>query len=259
MVEAKSDKRHDGKSRSRAADERTENVTRSQEAYVNIRQDIILGELQASEPLRLDALRRRYGFSYTPLREALQRLQAERLVELSALRGFRVSGISLEEMWDSINTRILIESEGIRLSIEKADDAWEVAVLGAFHSLSRQLERIKSAGPATDRSQLDILEERHWQFHSSLFSGSGSRWLVTLSEQLYAQTERFRRPMLERDGIMGRGERDVLEEHRELMQIVLDRNVKKSASAISDHYRKTGEAVERWMQEHGQGRPRSRQ
>ena len=61
------------------------------------------------------ALRQRYGLSFSPLREALMRLQSERLVLSTALRGFSVAPLSREEIEDATETRILIESErGVR-------------------------------------------------------------------------------------------------------------------------------------------------
>ena len=49
-------------------------------------------------PLRLADLSARYDMGFSPLREALNRLQAERLVIAEALRGFRVAPLSLDEM-----------------------------------------------------------------------------------------------------------------------------------------------------------------
>ena len=58
--------------------------------------------------MRLEALRQRYGLSFSPLREALMRLQSERLVVSAALRGFAVAPLSREEIKDATETRILI-------------------------------------------------------------------------------------------------------------------------------------------------------
>ena len=64
-------------------------ATLREAAYQHLRADIVAGHLEAGKPLRLEALRQRYGLSFSPLREALMRLQSERLVLSTALRGFR--------------------------------------------------------------------------------------------------------------------------------------------------------------------------
>ena len=97
--------------------------------------------LEAGKPLRLEALRQRYGLSFSPLREALMRLQSERLVLSTALRGFSVAPLSREEMEDATETRILIECEALRRSMRDGDDDWEAGIVAAFHALSLQVER----------------------------------------------------------------------------------------------------------------------
>jgi DNA-binding GntR family transcriptional regulator len=73
----------------------------SEVAYQRLRADIVSGALEAGKPLRLEALRQRYGLSFLPLREALMRLQSERLVLSTALRGFSVTPLSCAEMQDA--------------------------------------------------------------------------------------------------------------------------------------------------------------
>src|ERR1700752_568901 len=85
-------------------------ATLGEAAYHRLRADIIVGTFKAGEPLRLEALRQRYGLSFSPLREALMRLQSERLVLPTALRGFSVAPLSREEIEDATETRILIAS-----------------------------------------------------------------------------------------------------------------------------------------------------
>ncbi len=120
-----------------AGDAGPRDVTLTEEAYRRLRADIIAGIFEAGSPLRLEALKERYGLSFSPLREALNRLHAERLVISSALKGFRISNFSFEEMRDAIETRVLIDVEALRRSITRGNDDWEAAVVAAFHSLSR--------------------------------------------------------------------------------------------------------------------------
>jgi DNA-binding GntR family transcriptional regulator len=63
-----------------------------------------------------------YGFSFSPVRAALNRLQAEQLVVAAALRGFLVATVSIPQMWDTIETRILIEVEALSRSIDAGRD-----------------------------------------------------------------------------------------------------------------------------------------
>ena len=241
--------------RTAAPDDDGVEKTLTQEAYRRLRHDIISGAFDADTPLRLEALKERYGLSFSPLREALNRLHAERLVVSSALRGFRVAPFSLDEMRDAIETRVLIDVEGLRRSIASGDDDWEARVIGAFHALSRCVERAASAKRAPAALQSEELEARHREFHFALVSESGSRWLKEFSAQLYAQTERYRRPAMQLQ-VKAKSRapaRDIHGEHRAIMDAALARNADRAADLLATHYRKTGEAIERHLGAAGKG------
>ena len=147
-----------------------ESSSLSRVAYQKLRGEILSGTFGPDMPLRLEFLRERYGISFSPLREALNQLQVERLVSATSKRGFRVAPVSLEEMWDAINTRILIETEALRLSVEHGDDLWEGNIVSSFHALDKCRERIVS-GNGSDPSALEVLEHRHQHFHTMLLAG----------------------------------------------------------------------------------------
>ena len=69
------------------ADAQEENPALSRVAYLRLREDILSGALEADQPLRLEFLRERYSLSFSPLREALNQLQVERLVSATSKRG----------------------------------------------------------------------------------------------------------------------------------------------------------------------------
>lgn len=218
-------------------------VTLTEEAYRRLRADIIAGIFEAGSPLRLEALKERYGLSFSPLREALNRLHAERLVISSALRGFRVSAFSFEEMRDAIETRVLVDIEALRRSITRGNDDWEAAVVAAFHSLSRCAARLALLTRERSEAEEEELEGRHREFHLALIAQCGSRWLIDFSSQLYAQTERYRRPMMQTRSTL-LPTRDIEGEHRAIMEAAIARNANSATFLLEQHYRKTGTMIE---------------
>src|SRR5262249_18302147 len=141
-----------------AIDGAGEPATLGEAAYQRLRADIGVGAFKAGEPLRLEALRQRYGLSFSPLREALMRLQSERLVLSTALRGFSVAPLSREEIEDATETRILVESEALRRSMRNGDDDWEAAIVAAFHALNLQVERQSRMAGQVEPAHLSPLE-----------------------------------------------------------------------------------------------------
>jgi DNA-binding GntR family transcriptional regulator len=222
-------------------------TTLAQQAYERLRTDILDGVFGAGKPLRLEALKGRYNLSFSPLREALNRLQSDRLVVASALRGFRVAELSIAQMWDSIETRILIEGEALSRAIARGGDDWEASIIGAFHALSRCAERVGASERRVKREE-DELERRHRDFHASLISACGSNWLIEFSTLLYEQTERYRRPLLGSSFRAWWTKRDIRGEHQAIMKSVLNRNAKSAVQLLSEHYRKTGQIIERSLE-----------
>ena len=219
-----------------------EEMTLAEQVYRSLRRDIISGALEAGRSLRLEFLKQRYGISFSPIREALNRLHSERLVLTTVSRGFRVAPFSFDEMWDAIETRVLIDCEALRRSLANADDRWEARLVGTFHALVLATNR-EALESQDQLEQEDLLEARHLEFHQGLISACGSRWLIDLSTQLCDQTERYRRPTLRRRPEWG-GARNVHQEHQDLMDAALGRDASKATVLLAEHYRETGRMIE---------------
>ena len=75
-----------------------------------IRNDIITGQFQAGARLKISELVERYGLSAMPIREALQQLQGEGLVVLSANKGASVRRIDERFLWQGYEVRKALEA-----------------------------------------------------------------------------------------------------------------------------------------------------
>src|SRR5215510_5926798 len=96
--------------------------TLTTDLFEQLRADILHCRLGPGTRLRFKELRERYKSGLSPLREALMRLVAEGLVELTDHKGFSVAPMSRDEMVDIARTLFELEALAIRLSVEKGDD-----------------------------------------------------------------------------------------------------------------------------------------
>lgn len=211
-------------------------MTLAEKAYVSLRKDIVEGCFPPESPLRLAELSERYGMGFSPLREALNRLQVERLVTAESLRGFRVSARSLAEFEDALQARLLVETQALRLSIARGDDDWAASVVAALYALRLQTRR--------EGGDLDELKSRHHAFHRALLAACGSDWLMDFFERLYAATERYRIPALVAAGPQ---KRDIDAEHGAIADAALARDAAQAEELLRDHYLRTAAMIRSGM------------
>lgn len=201
-------------------------ATLTERAYREIRREIRDGTLAPGEPLRLAALRQRFGVGFTPLREAMMRLVTERFVLVSGQKGFRVATAEQEDFEDLLETRVRLELLLVPEAIARGDDHWEASVLATFHMLSRR--------PAVDPLTglvAPAWASAHEQFHRALVEAAPSVRMKWIWLWLFEHSERYR-ALAARAG--GRLEDDRAA-HEKILHAVLARDVTAAGKACSDH------------------------
>ena len=206
--------------------------------HERLRADLMGGRYAPDEALRLEPLMARYGCGISPLREALNRLSAQRLVRAVGQRGFQAAPVTLAEMWDVMRLRQKLEGEALALAIAAGDARWEGEILAAFHRLA------KAPPPGHDRADPDSWERSHRDFHSALIAACASEWLLHFIGILYGHTERYRRIRFERT-MPRKLVRDVEAEHRALMDAVLARDKRRAVKLLTEHLEKTANFIAR--------------
>lgn len=207
----------------------------SEQAYQLIRQDILTGHIPPDEKLRIEALRAMYGFSNTPLREALNRLAAEQLVIADERRGFRSAPVSVDDFWDLTTFRIAIENAALIDAIQNGNDEWESGVVAAFHRMEVFQGRLGRDRNASN----DEWTRRHKAFHMALIAGCRSTRMVAACAAMFDQAERYRRI----SSLYRRKPRDARSEHQQLMQLALARKMGAATELLRDHVLRTAETV----------------
>lgn len=198
-------------------------------AHARLRADIIAGHFPSGAKLQIDDLKARYGLSASPLREALARLAEQGFVAAESQRGFRVSPMSREDLADITLARQVIETAALRLALARGDDAWEAAILAAYHRLERYVARLAGA-PPTDLAEFGLL---HKAFHAALIAACGSPRLLEEQSRLYDQAERYRYRMMA--SYLVSADSGIMAEHRQLMELVLARETERAATMLHDH------------------------
>ena len=83
--------------------------TRAEWAEDHLRRAIITGDLAPGERVFVEQLSATWRLSATPLREALRTLAGQGLIVLDAQRGARVAKVSVDEMMEVYELRLIVE------------------------------------------------------------------------------------------------------------------------------------------------------
>jgi DNA-binding GntR family transcriptional regulator len=164
------------------ADDTVPSSTRVEHVYEKLRANIVLGHHQPGSPLRMSELVDEYGVSLIPIREALRRLEVERLVENWPNRGSRVATASIEDVEDAYETRRILESEALRRAWPHLDQA----VIEESQALLHDMFDAFAQGDVRRGTEF------HRRLHFGIWQRANSAWLEHLIRVLWSHTERYR-------------------------------------------------------------------
>ena len=216
-------------------------LSKSELAYDFLRGRIVTARIPPDTPLRIQTLGRDSGLGSTPVREALFRLEAEKLVVSEANCGFKSAPISIEQVKDLEHSRLVIETALLRDAIETGADEWEGKIVAAHY----QLAKLRLPVDTEDAAEHQNWAEKHKNFHASLLSAAGSNWLSSFYNQLSEQLDRHYHYTLEgplrsrfqEDEAIKAQLRSVLgiDHHTALMDATLARDLPQATQLLEEH------------------------
>lgn len=187
-----------------------------------IREAILSGALQPGERLRQDILAREFGTSATPVREALNRLASDGLVELMPHRGAVVKSLSRRDIDEIYEVREALDPYAAELTTERATKA-ELAQIGKL------AERCAREQSSTARVRF----ENNRLFHRSLYAPCGNKRLVETLDGLWESFTAVR--MFEAYVSHARHTDEMNREHVEIAKAMAARNRRQASVLVHRH------------------------
>ena len=143
--------------------------TQTRRAQVELREQILSGDLPAGTRLYEMAIASALDVSRTPAREAMSRLVEEGLLERHRSGGFRVRSFSIDDVRDAIELRGALEGIAARLAAERRPGEEDMRPMRAA------LERLEGCfGRCVDDVKFEAYAEANAVFHAALAELSGS-------------------------------------------------------------------------------------
>ena len=198
--------------------------TLAEQVMTALQRAIVTGELAPGTKLSEADLARRFGVSRGPLREAISRLEARRLVQVVANSGARVISLDTAQLIDLFETREALEGQAARLAATRMSTS-AIAELAAL--LDRHAEAI-----AADGGRVYYQEEGDYDFHFRIAHGSGNALLAgILLDDLYQLLRMYRFRL---SGANGRAEQ-ALVEHRQILDAIAERDAEMAELLMRRH------------------------
>ncbi len=202
----------------------------SKHAYGAIEEAIVRCDFKPGALLSDRQLSQALGVSRTPVRDALQALEASGLVKRRGRIGWMVAGFDQRDVHELYELRRVLEPLGLkRLSI-----TWEAVTIeelaGFFNDFPGRLSR----------EHYDDYMERDHDFHKRIVEWSGNMRVVQFYGVIEKQINRIRHYLA--PGYKGRM-KDIAEEHRRICEAIAARDLSAATSALLDHLHAGEEAM----------------
>lgn len=212
-------------------------------SFVNlIRRDISLGELLPGSRLNIEKLKRQHKISHISIREALSQLVGEGYVSIEDGKGFKVLSVSIQKLQDITKVRSELETLALDWGFKAPNTDWRASIAAAHFALS-EVESKMLEDPFAYALEWD---ERNRNFHLALCSNCGSEHLISLIEQQYDLTRRYRLMAHEKDKSEDVRRSWLIEstkEHLSLKEAVLAGDVEHAKNLLSGHINKNSNLI----------------
>eukprot|EP01035_Chromulina_nebulosa_P001253 gene1253-1677_t len=186
-----------------------------------LRRRILDGSFQSGFQLRQDALAEKFGVSRIPIREALMQLEAEGLVKILPHKGAIVSELSIAEIDELFELRVLLEPKLLEASAPQL-------TAGDFAQLNAILDEYSSEINARHVSRWGELNTR---FHMLLYRHAEKPRSLLLVANLLQDCDRHARIQLSLDNNTERAHR----EHTELVALCEAGKIADACALLTSH------------------------
>ena len=162
------------------------------EAYGQIRQKMILGQLPAGSELSEPMLAEMLGISRTPVREALQQLEVEGLVERTPRRGTVVRVPEKQDIVDLYELREALESHAVMLAASRRSPEDLVKLQSLCSEMKNVADAFEKSGDAVLTGELmRRFLASDMGFHMLLIRSTGNRHLMKIVGDSHVMSRLF--------------------------------------------------------------------
>lgn len=156
-------------------------LSKTETAYRLLEEQIVTMELAPGALLSESELSLQLGLGRTPVREALQRLASEHLVEIMPRRGIRVAPVDVGKQLRLLEVRRLLEEHGAAMAARRGDTATRTRL----EEIATAMEAAGGEGDYMSFLRLDR------EFDELLERAADNEYAAAMLRQLHGLSRRF--------------------------------------------------------------------
>lgn len=187
-------------------------------AYRDIKQKILSGFFSSDARLREMEISKLIGMGRTPVREALKRLEDERLLTHEPRRGLVITRIDKQGVTELYAMREVLEGAAAEFAARHATDA----EIDNMQSILEQSEQ-----PDSDPVRMNL------QFHEAIYGAAHNQHLIRTLQSISDTTFLLGRSTLQSP----QRAQKAVEEHRQILAAIRDRDPQAASTAAKNHIR----------------------
>lgn len=189
--------------------------------YNIIRRLVVEAKIEPGERINIEAISKSLGVSRTPVREVLNRLQSESLVRFVPRVGPVVEEISLKEIRDAYDIRLVLEGLSLRQIVKNIKD-----------KDCRKLERIiAETRKMITKGQCVKIAELNEQFHFTIYGVATNSLLQKYMKDIFTKIERCTNLLSSEDRFV----MNATEDHELIIASLKNRDLTGANRAIKKH------------------------
>jgi len=195
--------------------------TKTDVAYDFLKREITEGTYRPGGKIKISQIARELSISDIPVREALNRLESEGLVENTPHVGFKVTHPEFNKYIEVFQVRQLLEGQATVLAAEAIGPAG-VDELQSLVELMRE---------ATEKDDMATLSRLNYQFHHLIYSSCDNSVLIRQIEQVWSIYPRTRSIFT----MIPDRAKTVQAEHEEIFQAIKAGDAQRAKQAMIEH------------------------
>ena len=192
--------------------------------YIELRRSIIMRHRLPGERFDVDALAQQYKTSVTPVRDALQMLGQDGLVNIKPRSGYFVARTTLKQLKDLLDLRHVLEMAALERAANKITPA-QIA----------ELRSVDAGYTGDDEESYDRYIAENRAFHCYLAKASGNHELTQLIGRLHDRLAPFM--------VMRHGGRTQEATHKRIIDALENHDVETAREALLDDIERSQESI----------------